>query len=200
MTEHNASIYEVFEHQKTDLLVDLLQRSSISSPALVFVRSRDNVHALTSDLNKAGVTTDSIHGSKKPELRDRTLKEFLSRKFPVLVATESVLRERDLSPVNAIVYYEPHERDDDYREHLGGGHQLISLISQSEHNQAAKLDDLAGSPLPRKKLEGFPYASQPKNKKGQGGGNKTQSKPLQHKKPKLKNKGPRRKTGRTRKR
>lgn len=168
--------------------------------AIIFVRSRDLVHALTSDLHNAGLASDSIHGSKKAELRERTLKDFLAGKFPALVATESVLRDSDLTSVDHVIYFEPHELDADFLKHLETSKEVITFITQKEHNLLQKLDKLADADLPRKKLEGFPYASQPKNQRGAGGGNKTQSKPLQHKKPKLKNKGPRRKTGRTRKR
>ena len=200
MPASSPFIYNVFDHQKTDLLIALLKEIPATESVVVFLRSRESVHTLTSELNKAGISVDSVHGSKKPELRERTVKEFLARKFQVLVTTESVVRETDLSSVETIIYFEFHERDADYLRHLENGGRVINFITQEEHSHLPKLDKLAGGEVPRIRLEGFPYATQPKNKKGPGGGNKTQSKPLQHKKPKLKNKGPRRKTGRTRKR
>ena len=200
MATCTPSIYEVFDHQKTDLLIALLKETPGMTSVAVFLRSRDNVHLLTSTLNTAGLTTDSVHGSKKPQLRERTLREFLAGKFRILVATESTTRDIDLSSIPHIIYFDFHERDTDYLRHLESAEQVINIITQDEQKHLLKLNKLIGSELPRKKLEGFPYASQPKNKRGPGGGNKTDSKPLQHKKPKLKNKGPRRKTGRTRKR
>ena len=200
MANCTPSIYEVFDHQKTDLLISLLKETPEMKSVAIFLRSRENVHLLTSTLNAAGLATDSVHGSKKPELRERSIREFLAGKFRVLVATESTTREVDLSSIAHIIYFDFHERDADFLRHLESAEEVLSFITQEEHNLLLKLDKLIGTEVPRKKLEGFPYASQPKNKRGPGGGNKTDSKPLQHKKPKLKNKGPRRKTGRTRKR
>ncbi|YCM43934.1 helicase-related protein [Verrucomicrobiaceae bacterium 227] len=194
------SIYEVFDHQKTDLLISLIKASPEMKSVVVFLRSRENVHLLTSALNSAGLATDSVHGTKKQELRERTVREFLAEKFRVLVATESVMREVDLSTVAHIVYFEIHERDADFLRHLESAKEVLTFITQDQLSLLPKLNQLVDGDIPHKKLEGFPYATQPKNKRGVGGGNKTQSKPLQHKKPKLKNKGPRRKTGRTRKR
>jgi len=200
MAACTPSIYEVFDHQKTDLLISLLNDSPEMTSVVVFLRSRENVHLLTSALNTAGLAADSVHGTKKPELRERTVREFLAGKFRILVATESVTRAVDLSRVAHIIYFEFHERDADFLRHLESADEVLTFVTQEEHSPLLKLDKLTHAAIPRKKLEGFPYASQPKNKRGPGGGNKTQSKPLQHKKPKLKNKGPRRKTGRTRKR
>lgn len=200
MPDRVPSLFEVFDHQKTDLLLRLLKEGSTAEKTLVFLRSRDAVHALNPILNAAGISTASLHGNKKPELRERTLREFREGKFRVLVATESVLREADAGEIDHVVYFEFYEREADFRGHLESKARLSVIITQDEHNLIPKLEKATGSALERTRLEGFPYASQPKNKRGPGGGNKTGSKPLQHKKPKLKDKGPRRKTGRTRKR
>lgn len=200
MPDCTQSLYEVFDHQKTELLIHFLKEIPAGEKVAIFLRSRDGVHALTTALNVSGFPTDSLHGNKKPELRERTLKEFREGKFLVLVATEAILREAGPCEVENVVYFEFYEREADYQRHLEAASTLSVFITQDEHNLIAKLEKVAGPTLKKKRLEGFPYASQPKNKRGPGGGNKTGSKPLQHKKPKLKNKGPRRKTGRTRKR
>jgi len=200
MAACTPSVYEVFDHQKTDLLISLLNHSAKMTTVVVFLRSRENVHALTSALSAAGISVDSVHGNKKPELRERTIKELLEGKFRVLVATESVVRATNLAKVGTVIYFEFPEKDADYLDHLETAERVLSFSTQDEHRLLLKLDKLVPDGIPRERLEGFPYATQPKNKRGAGGGNKTQSKPLQHKKPKLKNKGPRRKTGRTRKR
>ena len=42
----------------------LLETLPDFNQVMVFIRTRDGVHALTSELNRAGVTVDSFHGSK----------------------------------------------------------------------------------------------------------------------------------------
>ncbi len=81
MSTSSQSIYQVFEHQKSDLLLHLLETLPDFDKVMVFVHTRDGVHALTSELSHADVRVGSIHGNKKAELRDRALKELSEGKF-----------------------------------------------------------------------------------------------------------------------
>ena len=207
MPIQNQSIHEVFEHQKVDLLHHLLAEDEDLYGVIVFLRSRDAVHALTSSLNKVGVKVASLHGNKKIELRERALKELKDGTVRVLVATEAVVRLLDISGVRHVIQFEFHELPDDYLQRVAcvteQGGEVTTFVTPADVNLLQKLEDLVGEALPRKVASGFIYDEQPKKGKALGDdanrSNKTGSKPLQHKKPKLKNKGPRRKTGRTRK-
>ncbi len=207
MPIQNQSIHEVFEHQKVDLLHHLLTENEDLHGVIVFSRSRDDVHALTSSLNQAGIKVGSLHGNKKVELRERALKELKEGGIRVLVATEAVVRLLDISGVRHVIQFEFHELADDYLKRVAcveaSGGEITTFVSPTDMNLLAKLEDLVGEELLRKIAPDFIYDEQPKKGKVLGDdpnrSNKTSSKPLQHKKPKLKNKGPRRKTGRTRK-
>ncbi|MDE0859086.1 MAG: C-terminal helicase domain-containing protein [Akkermansiaceae bacterium] len=203
----NQFIHEVFEHQKADLLHHLLETEEDLHTVIVFSRSRDAVHALTSSLNKAGIPVGSLHGNKKIELRERSLRELKEGKIRVLVATEAVVRLLDIAGVRNVIHFEFHELDEDYLRRVEcvqrAGGEVLTFVSPKDLNLLGKLEELVGETLPRRTAEGFAYDDQPRTGKDLVGqvdrSNKTNSKPLQHKKPKLKNKGPRRKTGRTRK-
>jgi len=208
MTITNQSIHEVFEHQKVDLLYHLLEQSNGLQGVIVFLRSRDGVHALTAFLGKVGVKVASLHGNKKIELRERALKELKNGSVQVLVATEAVVRSLDLAGVRHVIQFEFHELAEDYRKRVAAveeqGGWLTTFVTPEDGNLLNKLEEQVGEKLPRKLAADFAYDDQPRKMKALGDeanrSNKTGSKPLQHKKPKLKNKGPRRKTGRTRKR
>lgn len=198
------SIYEVFEHQKTDLLMHLLTRDEEISNAIIFVRGKNDLHAIATLIRNEGITVDSIAGSKKPELRERALKNLQSGDIRVLVATEAMLREVDLTGLSRVIHFDSHELDADYLKRVEiCTEEVTTLVTQKDQKQLKALQELVGSSLEEKTAEGFPYADQQAPTKRPGakgsGPNKTGSKPLQHKKPKLKNKGARRKTGRTRK-
>lgn len=199
------SIYEVFAHQKTDLLLHLFADADDSGRALVFVRSREDLQALTTALIHADVAADSISGNKKTELRERVLQQLKDGDLNVVVATEAILREADLTGIPQIIHFDLHELDRDYLAHLESAtEEVVTFISQNDQNALKALEKLIDAPLERKQAAGFDYDSQPRKIRGPikktHASNKTKSKPLQNKKPKLKNKGPRRKTGRTRKR
>ena len=206
MAAPTQSIYEVFDHQKTDLLLHLFTQDGNYGPALVFVRSRETLQALTTALQHGDLAADSISGNKKSELRDRALAQLLSGELRVIVATEAVLRDTDLTGIRQIIHFDFHELDRDYQARLDltSAEEITTFVSQHDQQLLKKLEELAGSPLDSKQAPDFDYDSQPRKIKGPikktHASNKTKSKPLQNKKPKLKNKGPRRKTGRTRKR
>ena len=197
-------IYEVFPHQKKDLLLYLLSKSICEVPALVFVRSKDTLHALNTAANHQNLATENISGNKKPEVRDRALKRLKDHSIDVLFTTGSVLRESDLSGIATIIHFDPHEIDGDYLAHIQAAVcEVSTFITKSDQLRLDSLEKLSGENLKRCLAAGFTYDKQPrliKTQSKKGHSNKTGSKPLQHKKPKLKNKGPRRKTGRTRKR
>lgn len=198
------TIHEVFDHQKADLLVHLLSGDSKWSKTVIFVRSRETLHSLNSALSKNGIPSEALSGNKKPELREQALEDLGKGITRVLLSTEAMLRDHDLSGIERVIQYDVHERDRDYLERADAATaEITTFISKSDMKHLSSLEALAGTKLESKKAEGFAYDSQPRHvrvqpKKGQS--NRTKSKPLQNKKPKLKNKGPRRKTGRTRKR
>jgi len=204
MPAERQSIYEVFPHQKEDLLLHLLSESLFEPPVLVFVRSKETLHALNTSANRCDLATDNVSGNKKPEVRDRSLANLKDNSIQVLFATESVLRESDLTGIGTIIHFDVHEIDAAYLAHVeAASSEVVTFITKSDQNRLNSLEVLAEENLEHRLADGFTYDKQPRliktqSKKGQS--NKTGSKPLQHKKPKLKNKGPRRKTGRTRKR
>ena len=185
-------IYEVLEHQKTDLLIHLLQTEADLPSLLVILRTREALHAVTAALSQAGLLFQSLHGPKKPELRDHALRDFKEGRLRALVATEAVARASDLDGIRHILQFDFYEVAADYllrldtvRESQGS---IATFVTTKEKNLLKKLEDLAAEKLPRMKSESFAYAASgtaPKTKKAK----KNVSKPLQHKKPKLRNGG-----------
>ena len=204
MPATRQTAYEIFHHQKVDLLLHLLSDSICESPVLVFVRSKETLHSLNTAASRRDLATENISGNKKPEVRERLLSQLKDNSIDVLFATESILRGSNLSGIATIIHFDLHEIDSDYLEHVQSSSSEVStFVTKSDQNRLESLKKLAEGNLENLLAEGFTYDKQPRlirtqSKKGQS--NKTGSKPLQHKKPKLKNKGPRRKTGRTRKR
>jgi ATP-dependent RNA helicase RhlE len=193
----NTSIYEVFDHQKADLLVHLLSASSGFGQMVVFARKLDVIHELTSTLNHAGVLAQSLHANKKVELRERALKEFHEGKIQVLVMTEGVARAIDFSGVKNMLNYDIPELKRDYLARVEltqqAGGETLTLVETQNLQALHKFEEMLGFDLPRKTAEGFVYATQPMNSKPprkKGGVAKgIRSKPLQNKKPKHKVKG-----------
>lgn len=196
----STSIYEVFEHQKTELLLHILETSPHLDKVMVFVRTRDGVHTLTSALAHAGVSVESIHGQKKVELRDRALKAFSEGKIRVLITTDAFARGLEITGFNNVINVDFPELHNDYLQRLECvkfvGGEIITFFTPKDVSAFAKWEASFGEEIPRKKSEGFAYDTQSVNVKPQrkkGGTSKgLRSKPLQNKKPKFKNKRGRR--------
>ncbi|MBT8037960.1 MAG: C-terminal helicase domain-containing protein [Verrucomicrobiae bacterium] len=196
MPASHQSIYEVFDHQKAELLLYLIEGLPDFNMVMVFVRTRDDVHRLTTMLSHAGVAVESFHGSKKPALRDRAFKAFQEGKIRVIVTTEAAARVIDLTGVGNVINYDLPELDQDYLQRVeiarDAEGEVVTLVTPQNLPMLAKLEELIQAELPRKMAEGFVYASQavkqkPPRKKG-GTSKGLHSKPLQNKKPKFKHK------------
>jgi len=192
MPSSSQFIYEVLEHQKTDLLIHLLLTEADLPSLLVILRTKEALHSVTAALSQAGLPFQSLHGTKKPELRDRALRDFKEDRLRALVATEAVARASDLDGIRHILQFDFYEVAADYLLRLDTVRQsqgsIATFVTTKEKNLLKKLEDLAAEELPRIESESFAYAASgtaPKTKKAK----KNVSKPLQHKKPKLRNGG-----------
>jgi ATP-dependent RNA helicase RhlE len=197
MPTQTQSVYEVFEHQKVELLLHLLDFLPDFNTVMVFARTREGVHAVTSAIGHADVRVESIHGSKKPELRDRALREFKEGKVRVLVCTDAAVRDADISGLCNVIQFDLPELHQDYMNRVAcaeaNGGEVITLVTPNDIKPLLKFEGLLGGELPRKSAPEFKYASQPirvKPTRKKGGVSKgMRSLPLQNKKPKIKGKG-----------
>ncbi|BDS07573.1 hypothetical protein NT6N_26130 [Oceaniferula spumae] len=187
MSINSHSLYEVFEHQKTDLLLHLLESMPDLDKVLVIVHTRDSLHSLTSTLCHAGVRAESIHGNKKAELRDRAMKGLSEGKLRLIASTESMARDLDTSCIKNVVYFDLPELVSDYQQRVAQMHVLTLAVPGDR--KLAKLESEVGIEIQRVKAPDFKYAKQPVHSKPprkKGGKSKgLHSKPLQNKKPKL---------------
>lgn len=192
MSRH--AIYAVFDHQKNDLLLHLLNEQEELSQVLVVLRTREGVHALTTELVNSGVSVDSVHGKKKPELIERAVSDLKTGTIRVLVVTDASARNLDFTGVSAIIHVDFPELVSDYQERLALVEKsedgvFVSFESPHDTNTLAKVEELLGVEIPRDRAEGFEYDAQALRAKSTR--NKTpkrgpRSKPLQHKKKKWK--------------
>ena len=200
----HQSLYEVFEHQKTELLLHLLTTRPELTSVAIFLRTRDGVHALNTELRNAGIMVDSVHPTKKESQRELALRDFKNGKLRVIITTDAYARSVQVEGANHIVNYQQAELYQDYAgraeqiitsdaEHK----QLITFATPQDRDKLAQLEKHLGTSLPRVTAEGFSYDSKDetvKNRKNAANPNRTksrgiQSKPLQNKKQKLRKNG-----------
>ena len=108
---------------KTKLLLDLLQDhcngEKTKGLGLVFSRTKHGASKLATQLNRAGIRADSIHGDKSQSARQHTLARFRNGHTPVLVATDVAARGIDVREITLVINYDLPMEADNYVHRIG---------------------------------------------------------------------------------
>lgn len=86
---------------------------------LVFEETKHKVSKLCDMLNKAGISSDQIHGNKSQNARQRALNIFKDGGVQVLVATDVAARGIDVSDVTHVINYQLPMTYDSYIHRIG---------------------------------------------------------------------------------
>jgi len=182
-------LYELFEFEKADLLLHLLQadqseNKNSHASILILVKTRDGVHALASTLQKAGWNAESIHAQKKPELREQILADFSSGKISTLVTTAAMASELSLPRIQSLIHYDFPSPGIDPTFSLTPESFRAFATTQDKAELRKYRENGDNLPIQPSRAEGFPYATKDLVKKAPKKSG-YRSKPLQNKKPKL---------------
>ncbi len=111
-------VYFVQKSDKKKLLLHILKSEKIPS-AIVFTRTKRGADVITRLLNDAKIQTDSIHGNKSQQARQRALSNFKSNKTRVLVATDIAARGIDIDRLSHVFNYDIPEYAEAYVHRIG---------------------------------------------------------------------------------
>lgn len=114
----DQSVYFVDKHNKTDLLIDLLQDTNFKR-SLVFTRTKYIANRLVFSLEKAGIFAAAIHGNKSQSARQKALNDFKNSKIDVLIATDIAARGIDIDDLPRVVNYELPNIPETYIHRIG---------------------------------------------------------------------------------
>ena len=103
---------------KFDVLLNVIKQDDCYR-VLVFAETKRWVGRLTTQLKKAGVMADEIHGDKSQSYRQRALQKFKAGKIQVLVATDVAARGIDVDDISLVVNYELPQDMESYVHRIG---------------------------------------------------------------------------------
>jgi ATP-dependent RNA helicase RhlE len=161
------AVYPVPSDRKADLLLELLKRGMDGS-VLVFTRTKHRANRLAQMLEKKGVQCARIHGNRSQSQRTLALSGFKKGSFQVLVATDIAARGIDVEALGYVVNFDVPHVADDYIHRVGRTArakltgEALTLVSPEEENDFLEIERALGKRLPRQKLDGFDYASKPR--------------------------------------
>lgn len=112
------TIYHIEAGQKRALLMRLLGNPQLNR-VIVFTRTKRGANKVSEYLEKAGISSDAIHGNKSQGARQRALKLFKSGKIRVLVATDIASRGIDVDDVTHVINFELPYEPESYVHRIG---------------------------------------------------------------------------------
>ncbi|MBA5760889.1 DEAD/DEAH box helicase [Vibrio sp. 404] len=160
------TLYLVNKGSKTKALIHLIEQNKWQQ-VLVFIGAKDNADNLTKKINKAGITSASLHGNKSQAEREAALEQFKKGDTQVLIATDLLARGIHIEQLPIVINFELPSHSEVYVHRVGrtarAGNQgmAISLVCHGETDNLNAIRTLTQRALPLKALDGFPVTDQP---------------------------------------
>lgn len=110
-------IIKLNENDKYDELVRQLdnRRGSV----IVFVKTRYNTEKLAKRLSRENFEAEAVHGDLRQTKRDRVIRDFRSKKYRILVATDVAARGLDIPHIEHVINYDLPQVAEDYIHRIG---------------------------------------------------------------------------------
>jgi superfamily II DNA/RNA helicase len=174
------SAYVVFEHQKDEVLVDLLKKRDIKS-GIIFTSRKKTVNQVVRALKNAGLNCGKISSDLKQEEREEVMLGFRQKKIALLVATDVVSRGIDIDSIEIVVNYDVPPNEEDYVHRIGRTAraekkgEAVTLITPDDMQRFDKIEQLIEKsvdklPLPERVGKGPEYDPKHRGVRGNRGG------------------------------
>jgi ATP-dependent RNA helicase RhlE len=156
------AVFPVARDQKFDLLLALLDKTQDHS-VIVFTATKMMADRVAARLQESNHPVACMHADRSQKERMEALEGFKSGKFEVLVATDVAARGLDIASVSHVINYDVPGHPEDYVHRIGrtGRAQqegdAFTLFTAEELDTVRAIERYISTPIPRQKLEGFPY-------------------------------------------
>jgi len=153
MDNISQCVYFVEKRDKSGLLIDLLKSNKMKC-SMVFTHSKYIADELVQDLEKAGISTGSIHGNRTQTAKNGVLEDFRNGKIQILITTDIAAKGVDLDQLLHIVNYDLPDIPQTYVQRIerirkfGNGGSLISFCTADEHIDLKNIQSLIGFTMP----------------------------------------------------
>ncbi len=151
----------VDKSNKSALLSHLIQTQNWQQ-ALIFIETKHGAAKLVSQLDKRGISAESIHSGRTQEIREKILGDFKSGKIRFLVATGIAARGIDIGELSHVINYDLPAQVDDYIHRIGrtgragASGEAVSLVSKDNFRELCAIESRLGHIIERKEFAEFP--------------------------------------------
>ncbi len=156
------ALFPVAPHLKTDLLLELLQRTDTSS-VLIFTRTKHRAKRLDAQLMRAGYRSASLQGNLSQNRRQAALDGFRDGTFQVLVATDIAARGIDVARISHVINYDMPTTAEAYIHRIGRtgraarSGDAFTLVTEEDGAMVRAIDRVLGRRVERRTVADFNY-------------------------------------------
>jgi ATP-dependent RNA helicase RhlE len=153
----SQEVFYVERKEKQSVLTQFLMGQD-RKKTLVFSRTKRGADKIARRLLRDGIHAVSIHGDKSQAKRKAVMKQFSSRRPPVLVATDLAARGLDFSGISHVINYDLPNTPEIYVHRIGrtaragASGKAITFCASDERLQLRQIERLTGEPVPVKKV------------------------------------------------
>ena len=155
-------IYPVSDSQKSDLLIQLLERVNYNS-VIVFCRTKHGADRIAGLLKRNNHAVAVLHSNRTQREREQALEGFRDGKFEVLVATDIAARGLDIADVSHVINYDVPQHPEDYIHRIGrtgraeASGDAFTIMTAEDASHVFAIERFISQKIPRVKLENFDY-------------------------------------------
>ena len=130
--------------------------------ALIFIETKHGAAKLVSQLEKRGISAESIHSGRTQAVREQILADFKSGTIQFLVATAIAARGIDIDNLERVINYDLPDQADDYIHRIGrtgragASGEAVSLVSKDNFRNLCAIESRLGHIIERKSFDEFP--------------------------------------------
>jgi superfamily II DNA/RNA helicase len=148
-------VYLTFDNQKEALLKHVLNERKHYESIILFTSAKDKVSSITRYLNRAGFKAKGISSNLSQDEREEVLRQFRSRRVPILVATDVMSRGIDIKEINMVINYDAPMDAEDYVHRIGRTArantkgEAVTFVNPKDMVRLDKIQKLIEMEIPR---------------------------------------------------
>jgi ATP-dependent RNA helicase RhlE len=156
------AVYPIARHLKTDLLDEILRRTSMGS-VIVFTRTKHGADRLTRQLEKRGHGVVALHGNRTQSQRERALRDVRRGRVQILIATDIASRGIDVREITHVINFDVPHTPEDYVHRIGrtaraeATGDAFTLMSPEERKDLEAIERFLGKSIVRVQIPDFDY-------------------------------------------
>jgi len=156
-------VVAIDKHNKSALLSHLIHEQKWQQ-ALIFIRTQHGAAKLAAQLEKRGITAQTIHGGRSQNSRTQVLDDFKQGSTAFLIATGVAARGIDIHNLERVVNYDLPDDADDYIHRIGrtgragNAGEAVSLVSKDDFKRLCAIERRQEKIIKRRVIEGFSVA------------------------------------------